>query len=295
MTVIRLVITLKPLNWQIQANCSDSWFLLFAQKESSKYSMPCNHDAARNLLGIGWVHTVFLLIPGRSTHGHRQAQVRKEWEKHVGEGRGGKREGGKKQGRKTMQLGMSSPCIASQGEAISQARGRIWECAAQRSKMGLGDKSLVDISSGNISCDTRRFDSPAKTHFERHQIRVWVPVYGCTGIWRHRWWRVHRWRDTSTEYKEKKKKKWVAIRSHWRRDENGLSRTSPSADSLTDGTLNANHNRDQLTRPPHQHRCCQHWTWHGGRCIKLRKGERAREGPSPTAGQTEAKVRRLTM
>lgn len=32
---------------------SDRCVLLFAKKESSKYSMPCNHDAARNLLGIG--------------------------------------------------------------------------------------------------------------------------------------------------------------------------------------------------------------------------------------------------
>lgn len=33
--------------------------------------MPCKHDAAKDLLGIGRVHTVFLLVPVRSTHEHR--------------------------------------------------------------------------------------------------------------------------------------------------------------------------------------------------------------------------------
>lgn len=49
------------------------------KKWKSKNSMPCNHDAARNLLGICWVHTVFLLKPGCGTRKHRQPQVRRGW------------------------------------------------------------------------------------------------------------------------------------------------------------------------------------------------------------------------
>lgn len=49
------------------------------KKWELKDSMPCNHDAARNLLGICWVHTVLLLKPGCSTRRHRQPQVRRGW------------------------------------------------------------------------------------------------------------------------------------------------------------------------------------------------------------------------
>lgn len=49
------------------------------KKWELKNSMPCNHDAAWNLLGICWVHTVFLLKPGCSTRRHRQPQVRRGW------------------------------------------------------------------------------------------------------------------------------------------------------------------------------------------------------------------------
>lgn len=99
--------------------------------------MPCNHDAARNLLGIGWVHTVFLLIPGRSTHGHRQAQVRKERGAEEAGG-GGESKVGKKQGRKTMQLGKCSPASRLRVKPVYKHKGESESknCAAERSKMG---------------------------------------------------------------------------------------------------------------------------------------------------------------
>lgn len=73
------VLNLYTVYTKLNVN-SAKWVLWCSQKFSIQSCvqlplqtqfMPCKHDAARNLLGIGGVHTVLLLIPGRSTHGHR--------------------------------------------------------------------------------------------------------------------------------------------------------------------------------------------------------------------------------
>lgn len=184
--------------------------------------MPCNHDAARNLLGIGWVHTVFLLIPGRSTHGHRQAQVRKERGEGAEEaGGGGESKVGKKQGRKTMQLGKCSPASRLRVKPFYKHKGESESknCAAERSKMGLGGESSVDISTGNISTRRRRA-SLAKTILKGIRSECDCPFIAAqlfcviSG-------------DTFThgvskrQSKKKKKEKRCARITHTRRDENG--------------------------------------------------------------------------
>lgn len=59
------------------------YILLVLTKKWEFNSMPCKHDAARNLLGICWVHTVFLLKPG-CIRRHRWPQVRRGWEQEKG-------------------------------------------------------------------------------------------------------------------------------------------------------------------------------------------------------------------
>lgn len=180
--------------------------------------MPCNHDAARNLLGIGWVHTVFLLIPGRSTHGHRQAQVRKERGAEEAGG-GGESKVGKKQGRKTMQLGKCSPASRLRVKPVYKHKGESESknCAAERSKMGLGGESSVDISTGKISTRRRRA-SLAKTilkgirsecHCPFIAAQLFCVISGDT------------FTNGVSKRRSKKKKKSVAQGSHTRRDENG--------------------------------------------------------------------------
>lgn len=224
--------------------------------------MPCNHDAARNLLGIGWVHTVFLLIPGRSTHGHRQAQVRKKWEKQVGQGKG--KEGKSREEKRRSSGFVPLHCVSGWSHLTSMSEeSESKNCAAKRSKMGLGDKSLLDISSGNISCGTRTCGLMAKS-----TLKGIKPECECLFISAQLLCVIIS--DMSTNdmaHQQNKKKCCDRITGEtWRK-----CRTPPSADSVTDGTLNANHNQDQLTQPPHQHRCWQHWTWHGERSIILQK------------------------
>lgn len=71
------------------------------KKWELKDSMPCNHDAARNLLGICWVHTVLLLEPGCSTRRHRQPQVRRGWKQER-----------EKENRQKARKGCYSGCIS---------------------------------------------------------------------------------------------------------------------------------------------------------------------------------------
>lgn len=72
------VMMIEPLE-MIVSNWTPLDIFSAHKKWELKYSMPCNHDAARNLLGICWVHTVFLLKPGCSIRRHRQPQVRRGW------------------------------------------------------------------------------------------------------------------------------------------------------------------------------------------------------------------------
>lgn len=93
-------------------------------------------------------------------------------------------------------------CIASQGEAISQARGRIWEqklCSA-KIQNGIGWRILGWYFQWKYQLRYKKMQQfTGQNHFERHQIRVGVPVYRCTVVLRHQWWHVHQWRDPPTE------------------------------------------------------------------------------------------------
>lgn len=249
--------------------------------------MPCNHDAARNLLGIGWVHTVFLLIPGRSTHGHRQAQVRKEWGKQVWGG-GSRRGKNREEKKKRCSLGR----IVS-GWSHFTSRGReSQQCAAQKIQNGIGWRLLG-----------RYFNWKYQPQYKETQFTGQKPILkgirserDCLFV-AARQFLVIVGRQSSTDdvrrwqNKKKEEGKSVAKGSHQRHVMiNGFSWMPPSADSITDGTSKANHNWVQLTQ--------QHWTWPGLKvyCV-VGGGDRDGRWPARTVARLiydKTEVRRLT-
>lgn len=92
------------------------------------------------------------------------------------------------------------PCIASQGKAILQAQGRIWEQELCSGKIqnGIGWRILGWYFYRKYQ-HVKKTRLTGQNHFERHQIRVWLPVYRCTVILRHQWRHVHQWRVQTAE------------------------------------------------------------------------------------------------
>lgn len=193
-----------------------------------------------------------------------------------------------------MQLGKRSPASRLRVKPFYKHKGESESknCAAERSKMGLGGESLADISTGNISARRRRA-SLAKTILKGIRSECDCPFIAAQlfcvisgDMFTN---------DVSKRQSKKKKRithetwwKWFARRVKLCDEQDACF--SWLTDWL-DGAPIANHNRDQWTRPPHQHHCCQHWTRHGERKGVLYY---RRERPARTVNvRTDTRVIRM--